>query len=101
MEKRQHCISVTEMQYLTIPVFPTLRGEEAIKALNEYIKELEGQKPVELTEKQVNALIKFARELISTIELETPKTLKENIKQTRCASFKKLKDKVLLRVLSK
>jgi hypothetical protein len=58
------------MQYLIIPTFQTLRGEEAIKALTEYIKELEEQKPMELTEKQTNALIQFARGLISSIQSE-------------------------------
>lgn len=52
------------MQYLMIPTFETLRGQDAIKALKEYIKELEEQKPEELTEKQVNTLIKFAIDFI-------------------------------------
>jgi hypothetical protein len=53
------------MEYLIIPMFQTLRGEEAIEALTEYIKGLEEQKPVELTKKQTNTLIKFARGLIA------------------------------------
>jgi hypothetical protein len=88
------------MEYLTIPTFQTLRGEEAIKALTEYIKELEEQKPVELTKKQTNALIKSAKGLIATIELEASKTPMKNIKQGHCGSFKNLKDAVLLRLFS-
>jgi hypothetical protein len=60
------------MQYIYIPEFQALRGEEAIKALNDYIRELEEQKPVELTDTQVNALIKFAQGLISFIETDAP-----------------------------
>jgi len=85
-------VSVTEMQYLNIPTYQTLRGEEAIKALNEYIKELEEQKPEELTDKQVKALTKFARRLISSIKLETPN---KSIEQKHFVSFKKVKDAVL------
>lgn len=88
------------MQYLNIPTFQSLRGEEAINALNEYIKELEDQKPVELTEKQVNVLMKFAKGLISSIESEASKTPVENVKQGLCVSFKNFKDAVLLRLFS-
>jgi hypothetical protein len=59
------------MQPLKIPELPILRGEEAINALHEYIRELEEQKNEELTEKQTKALIKLAQELISAIETET------------------------------
>ena len=75
------------MSYMYIPEFQTLRGEEAIEALNEYIAELEEQKPVELTDKQVDALIKFARGLIASIKLETPK---DPIQQKHFAPFKKV-----------
>jgi hypothetical protein len=86
------------MEYLTIPTFQTLRGEEAIKSLTEYIKELEEQKPMELTEKQTNALIKSAKGLIASIESETSKASMKNIKQGHCVSFKNFKDAVLLRL---
>lgn len=59
------------MQYIEIPEFPTLRGKEAIKALNEYISELKERRSKELTKKQTKALIKLARGLISAIEAET------------------------------
>jgi phage host-nuclease inhibitor protein Gam len=65
------------MQYLNIPKFPTLRGEDAIKALNDYVQELVEQKPEELTDKQVTTLTKFAEGLISSIQSQTPsKSLK-------------------------
>ena len=95
IEKRCHCTIVTYMPYMYIPEFPTLRGEAAIKALNEYIAELEEQKPVELTDKQVNAIIKFARELITSIRSETPK---EPVQQKHSVHFQKVKDAVLLRL---
>ncbi len=59
------------MQHIEIPEFPVLRGEKAIKALYDFIDELEEQRGKELTEKQTTALIKFARGLISSIEAET------------------------------
>jgi len=60
------------MQYMYIPAVQTLRGQEAIKALNDYIQELEEQKPEELTDKQVKALTQSAKALISSIQSETP-----------------------------
>jgi len=60
------------MQYLTIPKSQILHGEEAVKALNDYIKILEEQKPEELTDNQVKALTQSARALISSIQSETP-----------------------------
>lgn len=59
------------MQYIEIPEFPILRGEKALKALYDFIDELEKQEDKELTEKQTTALIKLAKGLISTIETET------------------------------
>ena len=59
------------MQTIEIPEFPTLCGEEAVKALYEYVRELEEQKNEELTEKQTEALIKLALGLIAAIETET------------------------------
>jgi len=58
------------MQPIEIPKFPTLHGENAIKALHDFINELEEQKSGELTEKQTRALIKFAEGLISSLEVE-------------------------------
>jgi len=63
---------VTKTEYLTIPKVQILRGEEAIKALNDYMKILEEQKPEELTDNQVKALTQSARALISSIQSETP-----------------------------
>jgi hypothetical protein len=60
-----------EMQPIEIPEFEILRGEKAIEALYVFINELEGQRGKELTDKQTNALIKLAKELISSIETET------------------------------
>jgi phage host-nuclease inhibitor protein Gam len=64
------------MQYIYIPKVQTLRGEDAIKALNDYVKELAEQKPEELTDKQVTTLTKFAEGLISSVESETSKNVK-------------------------
>jgi len=61
---------VMEMQPVKIPEFPKLRGEEAVEALNDFIKELGEQRGKELTDKQTNALIKFSLGLISSIEAE-------------------------------
>ncbi len=61
---------VMEMQSIEIPEFPRLRGEKAIRALYDFINELEGQRGNELTEKQTAALIKLAKGLILSIETE-------------------------------
>ena len=58
------------MLLVEIPKFPRLRGEKAIWALFDFIDELEEQRGKELTEKQTAALIKLARGLISSIEIE-------------------------------
>ena len=63
---------VIKTEYLTIPKVQVLRGAEAVKALNDYIKILEEQKPEELTEKQITVITKFARGLIASIQSETP-----------------------------
>jgi hypothetical protein len=60
-----------ETQPIEIPEFQILRGKKAIKALYDFIKEVEEQRGKELTEKQTAALIKLARGLISSIEAET------------------------------
>jgi hypothetical protein len=58
------------MDFIEVPEFPRLRGEEAIEALCDFVKELEEERDKELTEKQTMALIKFAWGLISSIETE-------------------------------
>jgi len=62
---------VKVMQSVKIPKFQRLRGEEAIKALNEFIAELEEQRGKELTDKQTNALIKLAKGLMASVKIET------------------------------
>jgi len=59
-----------EMQPIMIPEFPRLRGAEAIETLYDFINEFEKQRGKELTEKQTTALIKLAKGLISSIEVE-------------------------------
>lgn len=72
------------MQALEIPEFPVLRGEKAIKALHDFINELEEQRGKELTEKQTASLIRLAKGLISSIETETQsRTSDKDIKETR------------------
>jgi len=68
IEINQCSFLVIEMQLIEIPEFPILRGEEAKKALSDFIKELEGQKSEELTDKQTKALINFAKGLISSLD---------------------------------
>ena len=63
---------VMEMQPIEVPDFPRLRGEEAIEALCYHVLELEEQRGKELSDKQTTALIKLVKELISSIEAETP-----------------------------
>jgi hypothetical protein len=71
-----------QMQFIEIPEFPILRGEEAVKALNEFIIELKEQRGKELTAKQTKALIKLAKGLIHSIETETrASTSGKNIKR--------------------
>jgi chromatin remodeling complex protein RSC6 len=85
------------MQYIEVPELPTLRGEEAIKALYEYIRELEEQKSEELTKKQTKALIKLAQGLISAIEKETRSAAaKKKIKSPRLVT--QLKKTILRRI---
>jgi len=76
------------MQPIEIPKFPILHGEKAIKALRDFINELEEQGSGELTEKQTRALIKFAEGLISSIEVEirSEKAIEEMRSESR---FKK------------
>jgi hypothetical protein len=69
--KKLHYVKlVKEMRPIKIPKFPVFRGKKAIKVLRYIANELEGQRCEELTEKQVAALIKITKGLISSIELE-------------------------------
>lgn len=87
---------VIEMQYIMMPEFPRLSGEEAIEALFDFVDELEEQRRETLTDKQTTALIKLSWGLISSIEAEKrratcPRALKEQrCKETRFVTrFKK------------
>ena len=87
------------MQPVEIPKFRTLHGEKAIKALYDFINELEAQKGEELTEKQTIALIKIAKGVISSIEAETLSgTLNKSIKE---ALFGRLFKKNNCKIFSK
>ena len=59
------------LQDLERPEIRVLKGEEAKKALVEYIGELEASKPEELTGEQTKIMIKLAKGLVSAIECET------------------------------
>ena len=76
---------VTERRLIEIPEFPVLRGEEAIWPLLDFINEVEEDRSKGwLTEKQAKALIRFAGELISSIEAEMQSgTSDKDIKETR------------------
>jgi hypothetical protein len=60
------------MQYYDRPEILTLKGDEAAEALREYLRELQGHQPEELTERQTEAMIRITKGLISAIEAETP-----------------------------
>jgi len=62
------------------PKIHSLRGEEAIKALNDYMDELEKSNPEELTEAQARVVVKLAEVLISVIGEET--TILDSVKQS-------------------
>lgn len=66
------------MQAVEIPYFPVLRGEEAIKALQGFIREVKEEKSEELTFKQTRTLIKVAKGLISSIEAPTVSVNKDD-----------------------
>jgi hypothetical protein len=53
------------------PELPMFDVEKAMKALQDYTKELEDMKCEGLTQKQAKALVRFEEELISPIESET------------------------------
>ena len=72
------------MQFVEIPEFPRLRGQKAVEALCDFVDELEEQRGEELTDKQTTALIKFARGLISSIEVEMRSSISDkDIRETR------------------
>lgn len=76
------------MKYLEIPEIRVLRGKKAAKALYDFIGELERQGCPELTEKQTDTLIKFAKGLISSIEAENQGAISDkNIKEKHFATF--------------
>jgi len=64
-------ILMMEMEYPRKPVIVTFRGDEAKRILEEYVRELEQNKPDELTEAQAKVMKRVARELIVVIEGET------------------------------
>jgi len=57
-----------KMEYLTIPEFPVLRGEKAIKAPNGFVNELEERRCEQLTEEQTTTLINIAKALLSSVQ---------------------------------
>jgi phage regulator Rha-like protein len=59
------------VKFLKVPEFVNLSGERAIEALQQLVKDFEKQKGKELTEKQAEALIKVANQLIWSIKAET------------------------------
>lgn len=65
------------MQLVEIPYSPVLSGEEAIKAIQEFTRQVEEENE-ELTIQQTNTLIKVAQGLISTIEAESVAPCKDN-----------------------
>jgi hypothetical protein len=79
-----------KLELIEIPEFPILHGEKAIKALQDYIRELEEQKNEELTDKQAKAMIQLAQGLISTIETETRTVSRKKPRESRFVEqFKK------------
>lgn len=58
------------MEPIEFPKVRRLHGRKAVRNLHEFIKELEERRGEELTEKQTDALIRVAEELISAIEGE-------------------------------
>jgi len=59
------------MEPIEIDGIPALNVEKAIKAVQNYIQELEDQKTEGLTDKQAQALNKFTKEILSQNETET------------------------------
>ena len=59
-----------EMQFIEVPEFQRLHGENAIEALYDFVDSLERQKDKELTDKQTQTLIKFAWGMVSSLKAE-------------------------------
>jgi len=59
------------MQHYYKPKVLVLKGEDEIKALEEYIMELKCNKPEELSQKQAQVMRKLAKGLVSAIEEES------------------------------
>ena len=58
------------MKPINMPKIVYLRGKKAVEALSTFVNELEKQRGKELTDKQVDALIRIADELITCIEAQ-------------------------------
>lgn len=58
------------MKPINMPKIVYLRGKKAVEALSTFVNELEKQRGKELTDKQVDALIRIANELITCIEAQ-------------------------------
>ena len=77
---------------IMVPEFPVLRGQDAIDALNEIIKELKEQKDKELTPKQAKALTRFANGLILSIQAEMSSETPTKKTPKHSAFLKKFED---------
>jgi hypothetical protein len=72
---------VAGLQYYDRPEVLVLKGEEAVEVLQKYVKELEEERPKELTKKQARVMIKLANGLMAAIREEedaTPKPRKKS-----------------------
>jgi hypothetical protein len=85
-------VLVNETRMIEIPEFPVLRGQEAIDALNEIVKELKEHKDKELTVKQAKALTKFANGLILSIQAEMSSEAPTKKRPKHAAFLKKFED---------
>lgn len=83
---------VIETRMIKVPEFPILRGQDAIDALNEIVKELKEQKDKELTVKQAKALTKFANGLILSIQAEMSSETPTKKRPKHAAFLKKFED---------
>jgi len=71
IENKSCSLLARKMEPSEIEEIPALNIEKAIKAVQNYIKELEDQKTEGLTDKQTQALNKFTQESLSQNEAET------------------------------
>ncbi len=69
------------MKPIKMPKIVCLKGKEAVAALSTFIDELEKQRGKELTDKQTDALIRIANELITHLTAETQT---DNFVQRHC-----------------